>query len=55
MEVCVFKELLSPLIEKHARLDFTDFFFTLLTDFQPAHLINLKNISSLLIYSILFA
>ena len=43
----------ESLLEEHARLDFSDFFATLLADFQPARLINLKNISSLLVYSVL--
>jgi hypothetical protein len=36
-------------------LKFFRFFATLLTDFLPARLINLKNISSLLDYSVLLA
>ena len=46
---------LKSLIEEPARLNFSNFFATLVEDFQPARLINLKNISSLLVYSVLLA
>ena len=44
-------DTLKSLTERHARLDFSK--QTLLEDFQPGSLINLKNITSLLAYSVL--
>ena len=43
-------DTLKSLTESHACLDFSK---TLLEDFQPGSLINLKNITSLLAYSVL--
>ena len=46
---------MKSIIKEHAHIDFSDLFSILPSDFKLAHLINLKNISSLLFYSVLLS